>query len=158
MPPPPPQGAAARTLAAAKSAERKWRKGLSFAFVFLVAIAAVCAGLAIVGILTGELHVRVGEGYITGAPGALIGAVGVTLGFVVVVLALAIVVAVVYGLGFLFAGLAIFVPIMILVAMFPVLAPIVLLGLVAWWLVRRYGNAAKPASVPPSAPPSAPAP
>ena len=158
VPPPPPQGAAARTISAARSAERKWRKGLSFAFVFLVAIAAVCAGLAIVGILTGELHVRVGEGYITGAPGALIGAVGVTLGFVVVVLALAIVVAVVYGLGFLFAGLAIFVPIMILVAIFPVLAPIVVLGLVAWWLVRRYGTGAKPSSAPPSAPPPPPAP
>jgi hypothetical protein len=131
------KSAAARTLAAAGSAERAWRKGLSFAYVFLVVVAAVCAGLAIVGILTGALHVRIGEGYITGAPGALIGAVAVTIGFVVVALALAIVVAIVYGLGFLFAGLAIFVPVMVLVALFPVLAPFVLLGLVVWWLVRR---------------------
>ena len=132
-----PRSAAARTMAAVGTAERAWRKGLSFAFVGLVTVAAICAGLAIVGILTGALHVQIGEGYITGAPGALIGAVGVTIAFVVVVLALAIVVAVVYGLGFLFAGLAIFVPIMVLVALFPVLAPFVLLALVAWWLVRR---------------------
>ena len=152
-PPPPAKGATARTFAAVGTAERAWRKGLSFAFVVLVAVAAVCAGLAIVGILTGALHVRVGHGYIGGAPGALIGAVGVTLAFLVVVLALAIVIAVVYGLGFVFAGLAIFVPIMVLVALFPVLAPFVLVGLLAWWLVRR-------ASGPPKAahPPAPPAP
>ncbi|HSN19192.1 MAG TPA: histidine kinase [Usitatibacter sp.] len=151
-----PKSAAARTMAAVGSAERAWRKGLSFAFVVLVAVAAVCAGLAVVGILTGALHVRVGHGYIGGAPGALIGAVGVTLAFVVVVLALAIVAAVVYGLGFLFAGLAIFVPIMVLVALFPVLAPFVLLGLLAWWLVRRASGPPKAAN--PPAPPAPPAP
>ena len=139
-----PKSAAARTLAAAGTAERAWRKGLSFAYVFLVVVAAVCAGLAIVGVLTGALHVRIGEGYISGAPGALIGAVGITIAFVVVVLALAIVVAIVYGLGFLFAGLAIFVPVMVLVALFPVLAPFVLLGLVVWWLVRRARSSKEP--------------
>jgi hypothetical protein len=139
-----PKSAAARTLAAAGTAERAWRKGLSFAYVFLVVVAAVCAGLAIVGILTGALHVRIGEGYISGAPGALIGAVAVTIAFAVVALALAIVVAIVYGLGFLFAGLAIFVPVMVLVALFPVLAPFVLLGLVVWWLVRRARRSKEP--------------
>jgi len=70
-----------------------------------------------------------------------------------VVLALAIVVAVVYGLGFLFAGLAIFVPIMVLVALFPVLAPFVLVGLFAWWLIRRArGPSRRGDSPPPGAP------
>jgi hypothetical protein len=150
-PPPPsaPQGRAARALAAAGSAERAWRKGLSFAFVGLVAIAAVCAGLAIVGILAGELHVTIADGYIEGAPGALIGAVGVAIAFVVIVLALAIVVAIVYGLGFVFAALAIFIPIMILVSVFPVLAPFVLAGLFVWWLIRRANRRSPP---PPPAP------
>jgi hypothetical protein len=153
-PPPPtaPKGAAARTLAAAGRAERAWRKGLSFAFVVLVALSAVFAGLAIVGILTGALDVRIGHGYIGGAPGALIGAVGVTLAFVVVVLALAVVVAVVYGLGFVFVGLAIFVPIMIAVAIFPVLAPFVLLVLLGFWLVRRAKRRSRAAAVPPTPP------
>ena len=103
---------------------------------------------ALVGILTGALHVRIGQGYIDGAPGALIGAVGVTLAFVVVVLALAVVVAVVYGLGFVFVGLAIFVPIMIAVAIFPVLAPFVLLVLLAFWLVRRARRRSNGAATP----------
>ncbi len=168
LPPAPPAPAparrtAARTMAAVGTAERAWRKGLSSAFVFLVVLAAVCAGLAIVGILTGALHVRIGHGYIGGAPGALIGAVGVTIAFVVVVLALAIVVAIVYGLGFLFAGLAIFVPIMVLVALFPVLAPFVLLGFLVWWLVRRASRSSPPANPrppdpPPADPPASPAP
>ena len=57
--------------------------------------------------------------------------------FVVVVIALAIVLAVLYGLGFLFIGLAIFIPLVILVSLFPVLAPVILVGLGIWWLVRR---------------------
>jgi hypothetical protein len=44
---------------------------------------------------------------------------------------------VIYGLGFVFAALAIFIPIVVLVALFPVLSPFVLLGLGIWWLVRR---------------------
>jgi len=154
-PPPPatPKSVAARTFAAAGRAERAWRKGLSFAFVVLVVLSAVFAGLAIVGILTGALHVRMGHGYIGGAPGALIGAVGVTIAFIVIVLALAVVVAVVYGLGFVFAGLLIFVPIMILVSLFPVLAPFVLLGLLVWWLIRRARRPSKAADAP-AAPPA----
>jgi hypothetical protein len=152
-PPPPPKTTTARALAAAGSAERAWRKGLSFAFVGLVALAAVCAGLAIVGILAGELHVDVADGYIEGAPGALIGAVGVAIAFVVIVLALAIVVAIVYGLGFVFAALAIFIPIMVLVSIFPVLAPFVLAGLFVWWLVRRGRRAPRPEPPPPPAAP-----
>ncbi|MGZ5038238.1 MAG: histidine kinase [Usitatibacter sp.] len=132
-----PQGAAAKTLAAMGTAERAWRKGLSFAFVVLVVIAAVCAGLGMVGVATGLLPVQIGEDTVGGATGALIGTAGIAAAFAVVVLALAIVLAVVYGLGFLFVGIAIFVPLMILVSLFPVLAPFILVGLGIWWLVRR---------------------
>jgi hypothetical protein len=131
------KSAAARTLAAVGSAERAWRKSLSFAFVVLVALAAVVAGLAFVGIVTGVLHLQIGEELLGGTPGALLGAAGITFAFVAVVAAVAVVLAVVYGLGFLFAGLAIFVPLVVLVALFPVLAPFILVGLVAWWVVRR---------------------
>jgi hypothetical protein len=131
------QTAAAKTLAAMGSAERAWRKGLSFAFVVLVVIAAVFAGLAMVGVATGLLPVQIGEDTMGGPTGALIGTAGIAAGFAVVVLALAIVLAVLYGLGFLFVGLAIFVPLVIIVSLFPVLAPFILLALGVWWLVRR---------------------
>ena len=132
-----PQTATAKTLAAMGTAERAWRKGLSFAFVVLVVLAAVFAGLGIVGVATGILPVQIGDDTVGGATGALIGTAGIAAGFAVVVLALAIVLAVVYGLGFLFVGLAIFIPLVMLISLFPVLAPFILLGLGIWWLVRR---------------------
>ena len=83
------------------------------------------------------LELQIGTETVGGATGALIGTAGIAAAFAVVVLALAIVLAVVYGLGFLFVGLAIFIPLVILVSLFPVLAPFILLGLAIWWLVRR---------------------
>jgi hypothetical protein len=128
---------AQKTLAAMGTAERAWRKGISFAFIVLVVVAAVFAGLGMVGVATGLLPVQFGDETVGGATGALIGTAGIAAGFAVVVLALAIVLAVVYGLGFLFVGLAIFIPLVVLVGLFPVLAPFILLGLGIWWLVRR---------------------
>ncbi len=132
-----PASATARTLAAMGSAERAWRKGLSFAFVVLVVAAAVFAGLGMVGVATGLFPVQIGADTVGGATGALIGTAGIAAAFAVVVLALAIVLAVVYGLGFLFVGLAIFIPLVVLVSVFPVLAPFILLGLGIWWVYRR---------------------
>jgi len=134
---------ATRTLSVAASAERAWRKGLSFAFVVLTVVAAVLAGLSIVAIATGFMPVQIGEETLGGASGTLLGTAVIAAAFAVVVIALAIVLAVVYGLGFLFVGLAIFIPLVILVSLFPVLAPFILLGLGIWWLVRRSKQAAK---------------
>jgi hypothetical protein len=131
-----PKTRAARTLAAMGTAERAWRKGLSFTFVVLVVVAAVFAGLGILGVATGVVHI---DGVpLVGTSGAVVGAAGIAAAFAVVVLALAIVLAVVYGLGFLFVGLAIFIPLVVLVSVFPSVAPFLLVGLVVWWLVRRH--------------------
>jgi hypothetical protein len=129
--------ATAKTLAALGTAERAWRRGLSFTFIVLVVVAAVLAGLAMVGVATGLFPVQLGSETVGGATGALIGTAGVAAAFAVVVLCLAIVLAVVYGLGFLFVGLAIFIPLVVLVSLFPVLAPFILVGLGIWWYVRR---------------------
>jgi Histidine kinase len=132
-----PRTAAAKTLAAMGTAERVWRKGLTFTFVVLVVVAAVLAGLAMVGVATGHFPVQLGDTTVGGATGTLIGTAAVAAGFAVVVLSLAIVLAVVYGLGFLFVGLAIFIPLVIVVSLFPVVAPFLLVGLAVWWFVRR---------------------
>ena len=132
-----PKSAARRTLAAMGAAERVWRKGLTFTFLALVIVAAVFAGLAIMAVLAGELPVQYAGETIGGTTGAIIGTAAVIAAFGAVVIALAIVVAVFYGLGFLVVGLAIFIPLVILVSMVPALAPFILLGLLIWWLVRR---------------------
>jgi histidine kinase/histidine kinase/DNA gyrase B/HSP90-like ATPase len=147
-----PRTAAMKTLAVMGTAERAWRKSLSFAFIVLVVVAAVFAGLGMVGVATGLLPVSIADDSVGGPTGALIGTVAVLAAFVIVVLALAVVLAVVYGLGFLFVGIAIFVPLVILVALFPVLAPFILLALGLWWLARRISR--KPEEPKPPAPPA----
>src|SRR5579862_1248247 len=144
-----PKTAAMRTLAAMGTAERAWRKGLSFTFIVLVVIAAVFAGLGIVGVATGVLPVQIGDEVVSGPTGALIGTAGIAAAFAIVVVAIAAVLAVLYGLGFLFVGLAIFIPIVILVAMTPAIAPFILLVLAIVWLVRR-SNKSKDTPPPPS--------
>jgi hypothetical protein len=134
---PQPKTATAKTLAAMGAAERTWRRGLTFTFMVLVVIAAVFAGLLIVGVSTGLFPVHLEGAEMTGPTGRLIGTAGIAAAFAVVVLCLAIVLAVVYGLGFLFVGIAIFIPLVVLVSLFPVLAPFILVGLGIWWLVRR---------------------
>jgi hypothetical protein len=116
-----------------------------------------------VGTATGLLPIHISGTQMGGPTGALIGTAGVAAAFAVVVLCLAIVLAVVYGLGFLFVGLAIFIPLVVLVSLFPVLAPFILVGLGIWWFVRRSRRkaaeaAVQPLSAPPSADPQAPTP
>jgi hypothetical protein len=132
-----PRTRTARTLSAMATAERVWRKALSFTFVALVIIAAVFAGLGIFGVTTEAFPVQFGSDVIGGPTGALAGTAGILIAFVAVVIAIAIVIAVVYGLGFLAVGLLIFIPLMILVSLSPVLAPIVLAGLLIWWIFRK---------------------
>jgi hypothetical protein len=147
-----PRTATAKTLAAMGTAERAWRKSLTFTFVVLVVGAAVLAGLAMVGVATGFFPVQFGDATVGGATGTLIGTAGIAAGFAVVVLALAIVLAVVYGLGFLFVGLAIFIPLVVIVSLFPVMAPFILVALGIWWLVRRSRRKAAAAEAQPLKP------
>ena len=144
------------------SAERTWRKKLSFAFVALVVVAAVLSGLAIFAVMTGAMPIQVGSETLTGPGGALIGAAGIAVAFVAVVLVLAIVAALIYGLGWLLLGLAIFIPVVILIAASPALAPVILLILVIWWIFRKKPQKAEAARVepvmPPAPPPAPPAP
>ena len=126
-----------KVMSAVGTAERTWRKTLSFAFVSLVIVAAVLAGLAVFAVMTGAMPVQVGSETLSGPGGALLGAAGIAIAFVAVVLVLAIVAAIIYGLGWLFAGLAIFIPVMILIAVSPALAPVILLILAIWWIFRK---------------------
>ena len=153
-----------KVMSAVGTAERTWRKTLSFAFVSLVVVAAVLAGLAVFAVMTGAMPVQVGSETLTGPGGALLGAAGIAIAFVAVVLVLGIVAAIIYGLGWLFLGLAIFIPVMILIAASPALAPVILLILAIWWIFRKKPEKAaaprvEPAMQPvPSTPPSPPAP
>jgi hypothetical protein len=132
-----------KVLSVVGTAERTWRKTLSFAFVALVVVAAVLSGLAAFAVMTGHMPVQVGSETLSGPGGALLGAAGIAIAFVAVVLVLAIVAAIIYGLGWLFVGLAIFIPVVILIALTPALAPVILLILLIWWIFRKKKEPAK---------------
>jgi hypothetical protein len=132
-----PKTAAGKVLSAVGTAERTWRKTLSFAFVAMVVVAAVLSGLLAFGVFTGNVPIQVGSETITGPGGALLGAAGIAIAFVAVVLVLALVVALIYGLGWLLLGLAIFIPVVILIALSPALAPVILVILFIWWVLRK---------------------
>lgn len=66
-----------------------------------------------------------------------LGTVGLLVGFGAVALVLVIVVGVLYGLGLLFAGLIVIIPLIVLISSIPALAPFILIGLVVYWFWWR---------------------
>jgi hypothetical protein len=155
-----PKTTAGKVLSAVGTAERTWRKTLSFAFVAMVVVAAVVSGLLAFAVLTGTVPIQVGSETVTGPAGALLGAAGIAIAFVAVVLVLAVVAAIIYGLGWLFVGIAIFIPVVIVIALAPALAPVILVLLLVWWIFRKRKDAGSAPRVEPvmgAAPPAAPA-
>lgn len=138
---------AKRALAAVGRVERGWRRGLSYAFVAVQIVLGVLVGLALAGVLAGIVTVNVGSHAVTGFSGAAVGALGIGIAFLVSMLVVALVFVLIYGLGWLALGLAIFIPIAILVGMAPILAPLILVALAVWWWYRhRQGASAAKAS------------
>ena len=92
---------------------------------------------ALIGLYAGWMPVQVGDLRLDGIEGMAVGSVGLLVAFGAVAMAILIVVAVLYGLGFFLAALLIFIPLVILISLFPVLSPVIVFGLVIYWLVRR---------------------
>ncbi|MCX7169117.1 MAG: histidine kinase [Proteobacteria bacterium] len=114
-----------------------WGKIISFTFIALMVLLAVVFGIALAGVLAGALPLHFGSVQISGLEGMALGSAGLLAAFAVVALVLFVVVALIYGLGVLLAGLLIFIPMVILIAVFPALAPLILLGLLIYWLFRK---------------------
>ena len=113
---------------------------LFFGLMFVLALAFL---MGLVGLYTGWLPVDLGDLRLHGVEGMALGSVLLLVGFVVSAIAVAIVVAVFYGLGFLLAGLVVFIPAMILISLFPVFSPFILIGLVVYWFWWRKKKDAK---------------
>lgn len=119
------------------STHRAWGRVLSSTFVALIIMLAVIFGIAWAALLAGILPVNINDVEIGGIEGMALGSLLLVAGFCAVALGLLVVVGVIYGLGLLLTGLLIFIPAVIVVAMFPALAPLILIGLMIYWFVRR---------------------
>ncbi len=114
-----------------------WVRLLARMFMVLMVLLAGLLVAAFIALLTGWMPVQMGDVQLDGMEGLAVGSIGLLIGFGATALAVVVVVAVLYGLGFLFAALLIMIPSVILIALFPVLSPFILLGLLMWWVVRR---------------------
>ena len=114
---------------------------LFFGLMFALALAFL---LALIGLYTGWLPIAVGDSRLQGVEGMALGSILLLVGFAVSAVAIAVVVAVFYGLGFLFAALLVFISAIVLISLFPVLAPFILIGLGIYWFwwkrKKRAGN------------------
>ena len=136
----PPSGFAARTWWVARKTHRVWLRVLTFTLVSAMILLGVMLLLGLTGVATGLMPLQLGNAQLGGMQGMALGSVALLLAFVALALVAVVLTVVIYGLGMLFAGLLVIVPIIILVSLFPVLAPFVLFGLLVWWLVRRNKN------------------
>lgn len=132
-----PKGWWGRTRYAVAATHGVWAKVMSKTFIALMIVLAVVFGLLLAGLYAGVLPVQVGNARLNSIEGMALGTLALVAGFGVVALALVIVVAVLYGLGVLFAGLLVIIPLVVLISIFPALSPFLLIGVVIYWFMRR---------------------
>jgi Histidine kinase/Histidine kinase-, DNA gyrase B-, and HSP90-like ATPase len=143
-PPAAPKGWWGRTRHAVATTHGVWAKIMSVTFITLMIALAVIFGLALAGLYTGMLPINVGSAKLGGFEGMALGTLALLVGFGAVALVLAVVVALLYGLGLFFAGLLIVIPLIVLISVFPALAPFVLIGLAIYWFWWRKRDKTEP--------------
>ena len=133
----PPRTGWGRAWGAATKTHSAWARIVSVVFVSLMALLAVLLVVGLIALYTGWLPVLTGHSRLGGLEGMALGSVGLLIGFGIAALVVAIVVAIVYGLGFLAAGLLIFIPLVILVSLVPALLPFAVVGFAIYWFWWR---------------------
>lgn len=117
-----------------------WASLVSRIFLGLVLVLGFVFVAALIGLYAGWLPVLVGDLQLDGIEGMALGSVGLLVAFAACIFAIGVVVAVLYGLGFLFAFLLLFIPAVILIGLFPAMAPFILIGLGVYWFWTRKRN------------------
>ena len=135
-----PKGWTGRTLSAVGTTHSVWARAMSFTFLGLMVLLAIMFGLALAAMAAGWLPFTPGDTnlHLSGMEGMAVGSVILLFVFGLLALVALLVVAIIYGLGVLAAGLLVFIPLMILISVFPALSPFVLFGLIIyWWFFKR---------------------
>ncbi|MFM7293460.1 MAG: histidine kinase [Burkholderiales bacterium] len=114
-----------------------WANLLVKAFGFIVALLGIMFIIGIIGLASGVLPMTVGETQISGIEGMALGTIALLLAFGALSIAALVVLAVIYGLGFLLLAVAIGVPVIVLLSIFPALLPFAVIGFVVYWFWWR---------------------
>jgi hypothetical protein len=136
--PVPPKGWWGKTRHAIAASHGVWAKIMSKTFIALMVALAIVFGLALAALYAGLMPLNIADVELSGLEGMALGTLLLLVGFGVVALVLLVVVGLLYGLGLLFAGLLIIIPLIILISVFPAVAPFVLMGALGyWWFAKR---------------------
>ncbi|MBL8516157.1 MAG: histidine kinase [Betaproteobacteria bacterium] len=120
-----------------KMAHNIWFRIAGYTFIALMGVLAVAFVIAMVGTYSGLLPVEIGDAKLSGVHGFALGTLILLAAFAVLAVVSLVLVALFYGLGVMAAALAIIIPLIVLVSLFPVLLPFVLLGGIIWWFSRK---------------------
>jgi hypothetical protein len=127
----------AKTINVAARTHSVWVSLLIKMFIGIVAVLGVVFIVGMIGLATNMIPLSVGSTKVSGLEGMALGTIAMLFAFGLLSIVALILVAIIYGLGFLFVGLAIGVPLLILVSAFPVLAPFVVVGFIVYWFWWR---------------------
>ena len=132
--------------------ERIWRAAIYYLYIGLVILAGLAAVAGVVGVAVGAFPVEFGDEMLTGPAGVVLALAAGIVAFVAAAAALGLVMLIFYVMGYFLFGVAIFVAFAVLLGLSPILAPMILLGLLIWWLARR--GKTPPAPPPPRVEPT----
>jgi hypothetical protein len=127
----------AKTLRVAAKTHSAWANFLVKAFVAIIAVLGVMFIVGIIGLASGLLPMTIGDTKISGLEGMAIGTLVLLLAFGILSVAALIVIAVLYGLSFIFVALAIGIPVLIILSLFPPLLPFFVIGFFVYWFWWR---------------------
>lgn len=136
-----------KTLHFAARTHSFWASLLVKAFGFIVALLGVMFIIGMIGLVSGLLPMTIGETRVTGIEGMALGTIALLLAFGALSIAALVVLAVIYGLGFLLLAVAIGVPVIVLLSIFPALLPFAIIGFIVywfWWRKRAKVSATEP--------------
>jgi hypothetical protein len=151
-PAPGPKNFWKRTWEVLVAMERIWRAALWYLYVGLVILAGVAAVAGVVGVAVGAFPVEFGDAMLTGPAGAVIALAAGIVAFVAAAAALGLAMLIFYVVGYFLFAVAIFVAFAVILGLSPILAPVILVGLLIWWLARR--GKTPPAPPPPRVEPT----
>ncbi len=134
---PRPHGFAASTWWVARKTHSVWIQVLTWSFVTVMVALGVALIVGLIGIVTGLMPIQFGHTDISGLEGMALGSLLLLALFCLLALVALILVLMAYGLGVFFAFLAVAIPAIIVVSLFPALAPWALLGFGIWWFWKR---------------------
>lgn len=127
----------AKTLRVAAKTHSAWANFLVKAFVAIIAVLGVMFIVGIIGLASGLLPLTIGDTKISGLEGMAIGTLILLLAFGILSIVALIVIAVLYGLSFIFVALAIGIPVLIILSLFPPLLPFFVIGFFVYWFWWR---------------------